>query len=280
MIIVRIDGGLGNQMSQFAFMCKLKKYYPNTRIKADYSAYKHQKIHNGFELTRIFNITDEDLPQASFFEIIKSKNNLLGGNIVYQKYESGYAEDLSVYHLSENRNYYFHGTWHSYDYSEILDELRTFFKFKNQLTSNNKAMENAMRSTNSVSIHVRRGDYIKEGLAIISKDYYRKAVKIIQERREGEELEYFIFSDDKEFVKKYFDFLPAERLHFVEGNFGEKSYIDMQLMSCCKYNILANSTFSYWAALLNDNSEKIVIKPFMQTPERESWVNEGWIRLK
>ncbi len=280
MFIVRFDGGLGNQMSQYAFMTKLKLNYPNVKIKADYSAYKHQKIHNGFELMRVFNILESDLPQASFFEILKTKAKLLGGKIIYQKYESGYAEDFSLYKLPYNRNYYFHGAWHSNDYTDLLADLRVAFSFKTELSPENKELQNTMMNSNSVSIHVRRGDYLKEGLAIISKDYYKNAVNTIRERLSHQVLDYFIFSDDKEFVRSYFDFLPAERVHIVDGNSGEYAYIDMQLMSCCKHNILANSTFSYWAALLNNYSEKIVIKPFMQTSERESWENEGWIRLK
>ena len=179
MFIVRIDGGLGNQMSQYAFMTKLKLKYPNTEIKVDYSAYKNQKIHNGFELMRVFNILESDLPQASSFEILRTKAKLLGGKVIYQKYESGYAEDFSLYQLPDNRNYYFHGAWHSNDYTDLLDDLRVAFSFKNKLSLENQELQDAIVNSNSVSIHVRRGDYIKEGLAIISKDYYKNAVNVI-----------------------------------------------------------------------------------------------------
>lgn len=282
MIIVRFDGGLGNQMSQYAFMSKLKLYYPSTEIKADYSGYKQQKIHNGFELMKVFNFTENDLPQASFFEILRAKGKIFfeGGKIIYQKYESGYPEDLSLYELPNNYNYYFNGTWHSNDYTDLLKNLREAFSFKIPLSLENQALKNDMINSNSVSIHVRRGDYVKEGLAIISKDYYKNAVNIIRERLLNQELDYYIFSDDKDFVKSYFDFLPAKNVHFVEGNSGKDSFVDMQLMSCCKHNIIANSTFSYWGAMLNSNLDKICIKPFMQTNERESWENEGWLRLR
>lgn len=279
-MVVRIDGGLGNQMSQYAFYTKIKHRYQNAKIFADFSSYRNNPIHNGFELFKIFNIDSSKLPQAGIVDLQMSRRKFLGGRIIMQRYLSGYPEDELLYTLPNTKNYYFHGAWHSFDYAEIMMELWSDFTFKGSLSGENQFIKKLMDDSNSVSIHVRRGDYIKEGLDIVGKDYYRSAVQLVQKKCNSMDLEYFIFSDDKEYILSYFDFIPKERLHIVTGNTGETSYIDMQLMSSCKHNILANSTFSYWAAMLNPNSEKIVIKPFMQTAERESWHNEGWIRLK
>lgn len=279
--VIRIDGGLGNQMSQYAFYKKMMKHYNGRDVsfKVDYSTYKKTSIHNGFELFDIFNINETKAPQATKLELIKARNSLLGGKIYYQNYESGYPEQLQLYSIDDHNDYYFHGTWHSYDYREIMDELKKDFMFVKPLSEKNRKVLAEIREKEAVSIHVRRGDYVKEGLDILSKDYYRKAVDIVSERISAENRKFYIFSDDKQFVSDYFGFIPADELEIVEGNTGENAYVDMQLMSECKHNIIANSTFSYWAAMLNDNPDKIVIKPFMQTKERESWNNEGWIRL-
>ena len=279
-MVVRIDGGLGNQMSQYAFYTKIKRHYPNVNVYADYSTYKKNPVHNGFELIKIFDINSSKLPQASFLDIQMSRQEILGGKIIMQQYASGYPEDEQLYALTDNRSYYFHGTWHSFDYSEVMTELRRDFTFKKGLSEKNQSIKALMDATQSVSIHVRRGDYIKEGLDIIGKDYYFNAIQLVQNKCKETKLDYFIFSDDKEYIHSFFDFIPENQLHIVAGNTGKDSYLDMQLMSSCKHNIIANSTFSYWAAMLNPNIDKIVVKPFMQTAERESWNNEGWFRLK
>lgn len=281
LFVVRMEGGLGNQMSQYAFYKKLQHCYGNAvRLKADYSVYKTASIHNGFELMNLFDINPRKLPQASRWELLLATKPLLRGETVYQTYASGYPEDLSLYHLPTDHNRYFYGTWHSNDYSDILEELRQDFRFVKPLSAENLDIQKRILQSQSVSIHVRRGGYLTEGLNILTKEYYRKAVELVSEKCEGQKLRFFVFSDDKEFVRDYFDFIPREQLCIISGNTGVDSYVDMQLMSCCKHNILANSTFSYWAALLNTNGDKIVIKPYMQTRERESWENAGWIRLR
>ena len=110
-----------------------------------------------------------------------------------------------------------------------------------------------------MSIHVRRGDYLEWGIDLVPDVFYRNAMKFIQEKKRNAELHFFVFTDDAEYVREnYYD---IKNLYVVEGNTGKESYRDMQLMSLCKHNIIANSTFSFWGAYLNRNMSKIVIAP-------------------
>lgn len=113
------------------------------------------------------------------------------------------------------------------------------------------------------------------GYAICDDQYYRRAIEMIEAKVANPF--YFIFSDDTEYAKHLFASL--ENKEIVTGNTGANSYLDMYLMSKCKHNIMANSTFSYWPALLNENQNKVIIRPKMQTPDREAWEAKGIIKI-
>lgn len=167
--------------------------------------------------------------------------------------------DPKFFHLNRPKNFYLDGLWQNCNYFvDYSDELLNKFRFKNKLNKKNKKLVNFINKSNSVSIHVRRGDFIDLNWNI-NMDYYKKAINIIY--KNIIDPIFYIFSDDEEFVKKYFKDL--ENKIIVNNNKGKYSYIDMQLMSLCKYNIIANSTFSTWGAILNKNKNKIVIAPKM-----------------
>ena len=132
-------------------------------------------------------------------------------------------------------------------------------------------MTHHIQSTESVSIHVRRGDYldpIYEGkFDLLRDDYYRAAVARMKEIYEKPH--FFIFSDDKDFIKEAFDWIPAEERTIVNGNTGSDSWKDMYLMSNFEHAIIANSTFSWWAAWLNLNPNKLVFVP-------SPWHQDHW----
>ena len=116
-----------------------------------------------------------------------------------------------------------------------------------------------INNTNSISIHYRRTDYCNLGLTISDTGYYQKALNLLLQKIESPEI--FIFSDDLVWAKSNVKFPFPVTFVF------EPDYIEMFLMSQCKHNIIANSTFSWWAAWLNSNSEKIVVAP-------KSWHNK------
>ncbi len=163
--------------------------------------------------------------------------------------------------------------------------IQSEFEFQTDLTDKNKETADLITGSNSISLHVRRGDYVQKKryqnmFATCSLDYYKRAVEIIT--KGNSDFKLFIFSDDKEWVKDNLR-LPYETI-YVDFNSGKDSYKDMQLMSLCKHNVIANSSFSWWGAYLNRNPEKTVVAP-------QKWFNDeninqkdiipaSWIKIK
>lgn len=176
-------------------------------------------------------------------------------------------------------------------YGPVIEEVKEKLVFPDITEDKNVGYAEEIRHCDSVSIHVRRGDYLsdlyKESFITLGRDYYERAVSYVMgeiEKRckaEGREsdIKFFIFSDDEKFVKEQFDWI--ENKVIVTGNCGSKSYRDMQLMSLCKHNIIANSTFSQWGALLNNNENHIVVYPkvYMREKDNEEKTTPGWVRL-
>ena len=138
-----------------------------------------------------------------------------------------------------------------------------------------------IHQTHSVSIHVRRGDYLSETNQkiygrICTLDYYKKAIRYFEEKYE--DVTFFVFSNDLEWAKEN---LEMKKSCFVDCNTEETAIYDMYLMSECRDNIIANSSFSWWGAWMNSHEEKEVIAPskWLNTVEvRDIWC-EGWKKL-
>jgi hypothetical protein len=151
------------------------------------------------------------------------------------------------------------GYWQSYKYFEGVDsEIKKKLVFPTIQDEKNISTLRAINEKESVSIHVRRGDYVNHPKfgGICEKEYYFKAIKQIIER--VKKPSFFIFSNDIEWCKKNLDLHEGV---YVNWNENELSYIDLQLMASCKHNIIANSSFSWWGGYLNPNVNKIVIHP-------------------
>ena len=290
MIIVRVTGGLGNQMFQYAMYKSLEKKGKLVKLDSK-SFYETKKEHNGYELERIFDIkpnkpTKEDLEkfdENNISTLFKIKRKLFGDKkFVYDTKE--YVFNKDVYKL---KNSYLNGYWQSIKYFEgIENDIKKDFRFKNQLDNKNLEILNEIENSNSISIHIRRGDYMSPENynmygCIATPTYYKKAIKVIEEKVENPT--FFVFSNDMDWVKKNIQI--NSRVFYIDINSGNGSYKDMQLMSNCKHNIIANSSFSWWGAWLNENKNKIVIAP-------KKWINredidsdkielfcEGWTLL-
>lgn len=290
MIIVRVTGGLGNQMFQYAMYKSLEKKGKLVKLDSK-SFYETKKEHNGYELERIFDIkpnkpTKEDLEkfdENNISTLFKIKRKLFGDKkFVYDTKE--YVFNKDVYKL---KNSYLNGYWQSIKYFEgIENDIKKDFRFKNQLDNKNLEILNEIENSNSISIHIRRGDYMSPENynmygCIATPTYYKKAIKVIEAKVENPT--FFVFSNDMDWVKKNIQI--NSRVFYIDINSGNGSYKDMQLMSNCKHNIIANSSFSWWGAWLNENKNKIVIAP-------KKWINredvdsdkielfcEGWTLL-
>ena len=147
-------------------------------------------------------------------------------------------------------------------FDNVEDELRSIFTFKNELEGLNKIHELEINTTNSICLHVRRGDYVSNLSAakfhgICNLEYYKKAIQYIYAKIENPF--FFIFSDDVDYVKNNFNELKNFKI--IDNNQGQTSYIDLRLMALCKHHIIANSTFSWWGAWLAKKEHQIVIAP-------------------
>ena len=247
MKIVHFSSGLGNQVFFYLFCEYLKNKYPNKKVYGYYNA-KQLTKHNGLELDRAFNLS---LPQhtilSDFVALICRKINGLG--IKGLKTNEPNIDENAIY---------FDGYYQDKKYMDGYEDILSFKRY--ELDDVNKRILESIESTQSVALHVRRGDYLQPQFVstygnICTAEYYKKAINIV--KQELINPRFFLFSDDIEWCKKN---LPIDNSVYVDNNQGVTSYIDMFLMSKCKANILANSSFSYWGAMMNKN-DGIVIYP-------------------
>lgn len=184
---------------------------------------------------------------------------------------------------------YLRGFFQTYKYYSGYEEIvRDFFKFPdNKLDPENRKTLAEIEETKSVAVHIRRGDYVRDKITnkihgVCSLEYYQKAIEKMKEM--DNEMVFYFFSDDMDWVKTKFGSLEGEK-NFVTKNDGDNSWKDMMLMSSCDHNIIANSSFSWWAAWLNSNKSKMVIAPkrWFKDPDKEQFTSDlipkEWIRL-
>lgn len=291
MIIVKLQGGLGNQMFQHSFGKKIA-LKTNAPLKYDVSWYsqnfndvtRREILISLFEMP--FNVMSSNnvfirTEKSSLFEIIKKR---ISGNYVCNILKEG---DLSWDRKIEKRgHFYVEGYWQNYKYfNEIKELLEKDFRFPEYKNEPDKEMAENIKNSNSVGIHIRRGDYsnnprINQYHGTCSLEYYQKASQTLEKKFSN--LKYFLFSDDPEWVNDNFNFLH----NFKIVSDGKRSELDeMHLLSDCKHQIIANSSFSWWGAWLNKNSEKVIIAPerwFLDEEKQKQSKNitpDEWIKL-
>lgn len=257
---VVMSGGVGNQMFQYAFYLTLVSM--GRRVKLNTALYSFLEMHNGIELERCFNIP------------ISSKNSKLGVLLIrllvkFKLTSVALFDPLSFEsNVFQSNVKYLIGYWQSEKYFiQIKEEITSVFKFSG-VNEGNLKLADEMNNCNSVAIHIRRGDYVNNShyVDLCNSQYYSNAIDLLRVNFENNtELRFFVFSNDLEFSERFFRYKMIDVV-VVEINRGRESYLDMYLMSNCKHNIIANSTFSWWGAWLNKNPEKIVIAP-------DRWMN-------
>lgn len=270
MIIAKLIGGLGNQMFQYAIGRRVS-LLNNTELYLDISNFSNTKIGTPRKYNLgVFSIagkiaTEEDIKLIKPVESvwIRRIKNMLSIN---QKNDSGFNPKI----LKTKDNSYLEGYWQSEKYfKDIEDIVRKDFTLKNPLGAAAQKIENDIaNSQNPVSVHIRRGDYVSDKATNLyhgtcSPEYYKKAIQIIEKK--VDDISLFVFSDDIDWVKNNLSFnLPT----MYVSQKGIADYEEMILMSHCKHNVIANSSFSWWGAWLNGHKDKIVIAP-------KKWFNAG-----
>lgn len=273
MIVVKLMGGLGNQLFQYAFGRSLAVKH-STELKLDTSYLLNRSPLENFTFREYelgpFNI------QASFASSVEIKkysssriSKAINYFLLYFPYFSAevYLREPFFQFFSKALNApsdtYIDGYWQSEKYfSNIRNQLLKDFTLKSPLSLNSQRLAEEITNSQSVGIHVRKTDYLsnfqtKKYYADCGEDYYKKAMDLISTKISNPL--FYVFSDEPSWFKENVD--TGFNVVYVEGNAGANSYEDMYLMSLCKHTIIANSTFSWWAAWLNRNENKMVITP-------------------
>lgn len=294
MIITKIVGGLGNQMFQYAIgrAAAEKTGLPLLLDISDFRTYRRP-----YFLDR-FNIQENYLPDAEaanyrkyekprspwlFFEnlkTIKNRSYRLEKPTEYFKFIPNFLVPAS------NRDTYFNGYWQNDSYFlEIRNILLDEFTLKPKYAIDHEELLDKALSQGSISLHFRRGDdQINKIYGAPTLEYYRKSIACIAERLPNVDLKLLIFTNDVEWVKQNAHFeIPST---YVTEQRKLTDYQELMLMSSCHHNIIANSTFSWWAAWLNDKPDRIICAPdpwFINKPdafETSDLLPQGWKKIK
>lgn len=298
MVVVSLFGGLGNQMFQYAAGKALAERH-GVGLVLDLSGFRTY-AERPFLLDRL------SVPEALCGKVSgKSTNHFVRGlwkqrfdrqleriglqrrSVIFGQYsEPHFHYDPEFEFLGPDTALF--GYFQSARYfNAISDSLRTCFSLRDPLSAAAAEMSGDIeRCGSSVSVHIRRGDYVNPGTAethgILSEAYYRKAIGSIDAALGGEP-RFFVFSDDSAAARQLLSFLPSSRLCFVSGD-PERPWEDMALMARCRNHVVANSSFSWWGAWLNPAPRKVVVAPrswFQATNKRDTrdLYPAGWVLI-
>jgi hypothetical protein len=287
-LIIRVSGGLGNQIFQYAlYNALIEKGF---RVKMDLEAYSNRKKYSvEYELKKVFGLIPKT---CNRFE----RNKLIGSLILrklnqklfttkflqwkksnYYFEKNSYLYDPAIFRLKEHK--FLVGYWQSEKYFiDIATKIKKEFSFLPPNDPKNQLCINKINNSNSISIHIRRGDYlnIPKYLEIGTINFYRRAINYVEQIIENPL--YLFFSDDINWVMA--NLTVKGNYILVNWNNGENNYRDMHLMSLCKHNIITISSFSWWAAWLNSNPAKIIIAPKeISINIGSDYLSENWIQI-
>jgi hypothetical protein len=271
MVITHLIGGLGNQMFQYAAGRALSLEL-KTQLMLDISDFNEYHLHHGFELHRLFNCSASIAQEKDLKKVL----GLLYLPVMRKVISS---IQLPIFHRDKlvvephfqywpginnsQENCYIWGYWQSAKYFEnYAPIIRSEFNFKLPMSEENSELASRLNKLNAVSIHVRRGDYVENAKTsaihgACSPGFYERAINVISQR--VSQPYFFIFSDDIEWAK--YNIKTHFQHEYIGHNCGAESFNDMRLMSMCKHHIIANSSFSWWAAWLGTSEKKIIIAP-------------------
>lgn len=272
MIIVNIKGGLGNQLFQYAIGLQLSKI-KNCKLYLDISWYKKNTTDTHRKFMLDYFDLEYEIATEREIEKIYSENSILSKiKIRLENYflpiekrkhivetDNSFNEKL----LSIEGDVYLEGTWMNEKYFlNIAEEIRFLYSKKPVLNEYYEEIEKNIRNKNAICVHVRRGDYVTNPITLkfhglVPFEYYLNSMDSFLKR--FKDAEFYFFSDDIDWVKSYIS--DVSNCTFVSKDFQDSDIQEFYLMSICKGQIIANSTFSWWAAWLNNYSEKLVYAP-------------------
>lgn len=291
MIIVKLIGGLGNQMFQYAAGRRLAHKH-NTQLKLDISSFGSYRLrryglhHFNIEATIA---TPEEVASLTIRKqgiaerVLRMALRWSSGPAPTHIREKHVHFDPDILNLPDS--VYLDGYWQSERYfADIAGIIRQEFTVKIPQKGKDKELAELMASCESVSLHIRRGDFVSDSHtnqvhSTCDQNYYFRCVEEITQTVKHPH--FFIFSDEPEWARDNLK-LPFSTT-LVDHNGADKNYEDMRLMSQCKHHIIANSSFSWWGAWLNNNPEKIVITPIAwfedKTHNIDDVIPSGWLKI-
>lgn len=301
MVTVCVAGGLGNQMfiCAYAKALQIRGYKVRLDIEGGYVDVKKRKnyklsksrgwecIYDKCTVVKCFKI---DIPtimisQKKFLMYILKNDNLCGFveklgfykrcNWLKTKYSGLYTKKMAF----PNRNSYIVGYFNNeYFFKEYRKEILKMFRPRKKVRFSDKFVENRTKGLPVVSLHFRRTDFVNDDdLYALEIHYYINAINYL-EKKIGK-FDICVFSDDCEWVKENFR-IEGKKILYPSDYKKYEAYEEMYLMSLCDHNIIANSTFSWWGAWLNQNKKKIVIAPARwDLNNRRNFVPKEWIRI-
>jgi hypothetical protein len=279
-LIIELGGGLGNQMLEYAAAFMLaKKNGVQLKVDPSYLTAWHIKKTRDPELLKLGlsseTCTKKELRRFLFKTQIKYFDMILRRRGLFQKKVYDETKGATLENMANIKEGYLRGYFFNLKTFDI-EEMRKIFKKEFELKDkkNIKKELKDILSSNSVSVHIRRGDLLRvEGGHVLSKDYYRNAIDHVCKTTKNPV--FYFFSDDIGWCRE--NFSDLKDCFFVGG----KSVVeDFELMKTCKKNILANSTLSWWVGYLNYNKNKKIIAPqhfgSFESDKREDLILEGW----
>lgn len=292
MIIIQVAGGLGNQLQQYALYQKFISLGKDARL--DISWFTEENRQKGVYAKR--NLELDYFEQLQYRScMIEEKERLIGNGSFTDKIKGKLFpgtkkifQETEMYHpeIFEFEDKYLCGYWACEKYyADIMGILQEKITFPLSDNRENQTMAEKMKGGESVSIHIRRGDYLnQENQAmfgnICTEEYYAGAIRTMKQIYS--KAHFYLFSDDIAYVQEKYQ---GEEYTVVDINKGKDSFYDIWLMSQCRHNICANSTFSFWGARLNRNQEKVMIRPSIHKntqifdPQRMHELWENWVLI-
>jgi hypothetical protein len=263
MIIVRFAGGLANRMFQYAYYKSLEARGKNVYIDDNYKPSKW--MFEDVDIKKIFpNIKYNKAKKSDILFHLGGKDllsKILRRIPISSLLVKNESKSTFITLCNNIKNGYVIGTFSSEKYfADIKELIRKDFTFTKFIDEKNIELMNIIKKENSVAIHIRKGeDYNKSRVhGTCDIYYYNRAILYIKEHINSPH--FFVFTDNKEWVKNNLQLIDYQLID-LNPTEGWGNHFDMQLMSCCKHNIIANSTYSWWGAYLNNNPMKIIIAP-------------------
>ena len=287
MIVLKVQGGLGNQLFQYSAGRALSLAL-NAELVLDLSWFENQM---GINTKREYELNAYKIigrvAQGGEKFWCQIHQNRFTSRIKFLHRKWIHIKDINQgfdkEYFKRKGAVYLDGYWQSYryfdGYSNVIRKDLVLNTVPSPIDSN---LIKKMDGVNSVSMHIRRGDYVTNPRAasfhgLCSMEYYQKAMRSIAEKVTSPH--YFIFSDEIDWVRKNMHF--ESDVTFVQSDEDRSPVEDLRLMSICKHNIIANSSFSWWGAWLNTNPDKLVIAPdkWFVNGTPNSLIPVGWMSL-